>query len=176
MENTINIVHEVTSLRKRISYHLQIYIGCISFFGLFFLINNKNASDFLLFISIFILLFGILIGNKIFKNRLYLTDFCSNTNTVKIVYFNYSKEEILETKMEKVEIEIVNTSSRTGFNCELKLKIENLKFVVNNDFDWSLTEMKQLFEYIRFHQKIKLTEREKSMLSNLEQKVKKVPF
>ena len=160
MENSINIVHEVTSFKARVNYHIQIFIGAISVFGLLFFFG-KNQNNFLLFISIVALLFGILIGSKIYKNRLYLADFCSDSNTVKIVYFDCSEEQKLETTIDNVAVKLKETTSKSNFNFELILIINDLKFTVEKTFDWNFTEMKNVFGYIRFHNNVPLTDKEK---------------
>jgi hypothetical protein len=175
MTEIINITNDVTSFKRRISVSIQIFLFSVLFFAFAFL-SDKNPKYFLIFISLIILVFGIFLFKDILKNKLYLADFYSDSNIVKIVYFNASKEQQLETKIENVVIKIKETSGKTGFNFELKIKINNLNFTIDKTFDWILSDMKDLYLFVQYHNNIKLTDKEKYLVQRIEEHIKKVPF
>ena len=175
MQKEINIIHEITPYKNRVKYYILTFIGCISLFGVFFSMNN-NGKDFSLIILIFLIIFGILVIRDILKTKLYLADFFSDSNFVKIIYFEGSREHLIETNIENIEVKIKNTSVKSNFSFEIILNIDELKFILNKDFDWNFTEMKQLFEYVRFHNNILFTEKGKDLLSRIDNYIEKVPF
>lgn len=89
---------------------------------------------------------------------------------------NYSDEKTLTSSVEEIDILIKNTSSRSNFNFEIQMIINDQKFSINKDFDWSFSEMKYLFEYIKHHKKEKLTENEEIIISRIKEEIKKHPF
>ncbi len=113
---------------------------------------------------------------EILKTKLYLADFFSDSNLVKIIYFKGSNEYNVETNIDNIEVQIRNTSVKSNFNFEIIILVNDLKFTLNKDFDWNFTEMKLLFEYIRFHKNILFTEKEKDLLSRIDNYIEKVPF
>jgi hypothetical protein len=175
VQKEINIIHEITPYKNRVKYYILTFIGCISLFGVFFSMNN-NGKDFSLIILIFLIIFGILVIRDILKTKLYLADFFSDSNFVKIIYFEGSREHLIETNIENIEVKLKNTSVKSNFSFEIILNIDELKFILNKDFDWNFTEMKQLFEYVRFHNNILFTEKEKDLLSRIDNYIEKVPF
>lgn len=174
-ENIIKIEHPAIPFFERVKYYISIYIGIISLLGLFFAFDEgkKGFLSFILFMS---LVFGLFIIYKIYKTKLYLIDFYSDSNKVEICYLNYSEEQTILSTIEKTEIKLKNTTSRAGFNCELEITIGNKKFIINDDFDWGFSEMKTLFEYIKSHKQEILTEKEKFIISRIEEKLKRNPF
>lgn len=174
-ENIIKIGHPVISFFERVKYYISIYIGIISLFGLFYAFDEgrKGFLSFILFMS---LVFGLFIIYKIYKTKLYLTDFYSDSYRVEICYLNCSEEQTILSTIEKIEIKLKNTSSRAGFDCEIEIIIDNKKFIINDDFDWGFSEMKTLFEYIKSHKQEILTEKEKFIISRIEEKLKRTPF
>ena len=171
IEDKINIDLYKIPFFERAKYYILVFIGIVSIFSLIFALD-KDSKDFLTFIIIICLTFGLLISYKIYKTKLYLTSFHSDSQKVEIHYLNYSEEQIAISTIEETEIMLINTTSRAGFNCELEIIIDDKKFIINNDFDWGFSEMKILFEYIKFHKNEKLTEKEKFIISRLEEKLK----
>jgi hypothetical protein len=171
IEDKINIELDKISFFDRAKYYILVFIGIVSIFSLVFALD-KDSKDYITFIIIICITFGILISYKIYKTKVYLTDFHSDSQKVEIHYLNYSEEQIAFSTIEETEIILINTTSRTGFNCELEILIDNKKFIINNDFDWSFSEMKKIFEYIKFHKKENLTEKEKFILTKIEEKHK----
>ena len=102
--------------------------------------------------------------------------FYCDSHNVKVCYLNGSKECVIETTVENIDINVRNTSSRAGFNCELLLSVEELEFVITKDFDWNFAEMKQLFEDVKFHKNEKLNEKEKFIIERIENYLNKRPF
>ena len=174
-ENIIKIEHPAISFFERVKYYISIYIGIISLFGIFYAFEEgrKGFLSFILFMS---LIFGSFITYKIYRAKLYLTDFYSDSYKVEMCYLNCSEEQTILSTIEKLEIKLKNTTSRAGFNCELEIIIDNKKFIINDDFDWGFSEMKTLFEYIKSHKKEILTEKEKFIISRIEEKLKRNPF
>ena len=175
MQKEINIIHEITSYKNRVKYYILTFIGIVSTIGLFFLINNK-VEDFGLIILIVLIVFGGFVFKEILTTKLYLADFFSDSNLVKIIYFKGSNEHNVETNIDNIEVQIRNTSVKSNFNIESIILVNDLKFTLNKDFDWNFTEMKLLFEYIRFHKNILFTEKEKDLLSRIDNYIEKVPF
>ena len=174
MENKIKIEHEYTSFFKRVKYHLFILLGTVSLFGLFS-INHSN-KDFLLFISAVSLVLGFITVMKIYRNKFYLVDFASDSKKINVIYFNITHKCLMETSLENVAINFRNTSSRAGFNCEVILDIHKIRFTITKDFDWNFNEMKNLFEYIKFHKGENLTENEKNIISSINNYLDHTPF
>jgi len=114
---------------------------------------------------------GTSIAYRVWKNRLYLTDFESDLKNISIRYFNGKTEHTEYTQLENIKVELKNTSSRSGFNCELRLTINHKKFVIEDTFDWSLSEMKNLFEYIKKSKSEPLTDKDEFNLSRIEEKI-----
>jgi hypothetical protein len=174
-ENIIKIERPVISFFERVKYYISIFIGAISLFGLFY-VFDEGREGFLSFILFMSSIFGLFIFYKIYKTKLHLTCFDSDSLEVKVFYLNYSEEQIILTTIENIEVELKNTTSRTGFNCELEIIIDNKKFIINDDFDWGFSEMKILFEYVKSHKQEVLTEKEKFIISRIEEKLKRNPF
>jgi hypothetical protein len=172
MEDQINIKHYGKSFRERKRYFLLIFLGLMFVLGIIHLVH-EGIENIIGFISILGIIFGISIALNIIQTKLYLVDFTSDSNNIIIRYFNGSKEQRLETSIEKIDVKLKNTSSRSGFNCELKVTIEGLKFTIDDTFDWSLREIKQLFEYIKYHKQMSLTEADRFNISRIEEKLKK---
>ena len=124
--------------------------------------------------EILTLVFGGLIGYKMWQSNLYVVDVESDSNIINIRYYNKNVEQKICSNIKSTEIVLKNTSSRTGFDCELNLRIENKNYVITDTFDWSLSEMKLLFEYIKYFKNETLSEREKFNLSRLDEKIKKL--
>lgn len=174
-ENIIKIEYPAISFFERVKYYISIYILAISLFGLFYA-TDEGRKGFLDFIFIISLIFGLFISYKIYKAKLYLTYFYSDSYKVEICYLNYSEEKTILSTIDKIEIKLKNTSSKAGFNCELEITIDNKNFIINDDFDWGFSEMKTLFEYIKYHKQEILTEKEVFIISRIEEKLKRNPF
>ena len=172
-DKTIIIKHYETSFFKRLATYFWFYvITVIAFIFLFFL--KSESVNFFVYISVIIGLFGLSFIVNLFDLSNYLVDFYSDTTLVKIRYFKYSNEYNLTTTLDKISVKLINTTSfRSGFKCELEINIENLKFKVNNEFDWNLIEIKSLFEYIQEHKLIKLTKEDKFILERISETIKK---
>ena len=172
-DKTIIIKHYETSFFKRLTTYFWFYvIIVIAFIFLFFL--KSESVNFFVYISVIIGLFGLSFIVNLFDLSNYLVDFYSDTTLVKIRYFKYSNEYNLTTTLDKISVKLINTTSfRSGFKCELEINIENLKFKVNNEFDWNLIEIKSLFEYIQEHKLIKLTKEDKFILERISETIKK---
>ncbi|MBA6316886.1 hypothetical protein H0I25_13470 [Cellulophaga sp. HaHa_2_95] len=126
--------------------------------------------------GILTLVFGGLIGYKIWQNKLYVVDVESDSNIIKIRYYDKNVEHKISSDIKMAEVRLKNTSSRAGFDCELKLRIDNKNYVITDTFDWSLSEMKLLFEYIKYFKNELLTEKEKFNLSRMTEKIKKTHY
>ena len=172
IENNINITHLNISFFKRVKYYFKIFIGITSVFGMLYLIGDK-AIDFTTYLIIIFISFGSLTYYSVYRTKLYLTCFTSDSKKIEISYLHYSEEKIIISKIEEIETRLKNTSSRSGFNCELEIFIDKKKFIINRDFDWSFYEIKKIFEYIKLQKKEKLTEKEKFIISRIEHKLKK---
>jgi hypothetical protein len=166
-ENTIIIKHYETSFFKRLAKYFWFYLIIVIVFIFLFFLKSESIS-FVEFISVIIGLFGLSFILNLFDISNYLVDFYSDTTLVKIRYFKYNNEYNLSTTLDKISVKLINTTSfRSGFKCELEINIENLKFKVNNEFDWNLIEIKSLFEYIQEHKLIKLTKEDKFILDRI---------
>ena len=172
-ENTIIIKHHETSFFKRLATYFWFYVIIVIVFIFLFFLKSESIS-FVVFISVIIGLFGLSFILNLFDISNYLVDFYSDTTLAKIRYFKYNNEYHLTTTLDKISVKLINTTSfRSGFKCELEINIENLKFKVNNEFDWNLIEIKSLFEYIQEHKLIKLTREDKFILERVSEAIKK---
>jgi hypothetical protein len=172
MDNFINIKQAEKSFLSRMKIKSLILIGIILLFIFVFLIKPKSGN-FIFKITFVVLFYGLAFLYRIFKTRNYLIDFYSDSKEVRIRFFKYNVERIIETTLDNTEIKLVNRASKLGFNCELEIKINDIKFIVENEFDWSFTEMKNLFEYVSFHKNIKLTSEDKFNLNRLSEAIQK---
>ena len=172
-EDKISIQHSNIPFLKRVKYYVQIYIGIISLLVLFFAFKEDTKAVFFIFILIMCLMFGLFVGYKIYKTKLYLTNFHSDSQNIEVKYLHYSDEKIISSTIDKTEIKLKNTTTRAGFDCEIVIAIEGIKFNINDDFDWNFAEMKTLFEYIKCQRKETLTEKEKHTISRIEEKLKR---
>ena len=118
-------------------------------------------------------LFGLILLYKVYQTRYFLLDFESDSNYVKILYLHFNKEKHLETTIDKIEAYLKNTSSRAGFDCELKISIENLEFTIDKNFEWDFEEIKRMFEFIQLHKNIKLSEKDLFNLSRIDHYIQK---
>lgn len=172
IENKINLKHLNIPFFKRVEYYLKIFIGITTIFGILYTIGNKPIN-FTTYMIIMFISFGLLAFYSISRTKLYLTCFNSDSKNVEISYLDFSKEKNIITKIEEIEVKLKNTTSRSGFNCELEIFINKKKFIINNDFDWSYSEMKILFDYIKFNKKENPSEKEKFMISRIVNKLEK---
>ncbi|WP_420573971.1 hypothetical protein [Kordia sp.] len=124
--------------------------------------------------GIFLLCSTPLLFLEIRKTRLYLVDFFSDSEIVRIRYYKGTKELIKETRLTNTNAILKNTASRSGFDCELRLTINDTKFIINDKYDWSLEEIKYLFEYIKTTKKDSYSEMDILNLSKIEEKVMKL--
>lgn len=174
IETTIKIEHNYTPFYERVKSLIFLLIGAISLCGIFSMFSSTdNIGTFVIVVS---LALGFLTAIKIYRNRLYMFSFYCDSHNVKVCYLNGSKECVIETTVENIDINVRNTSSRAGFNCELLLSVEELEFVITKDFDWNFAEMKQLFEDVKFHKNEKLNEKEKFIIERIENYLNKRPF
>ena len=163
------------SFLERIKYYVLIFIGIISLISLISFIKSDKGEN-VTFIIIMSIIFALAISYKLYQQRHFLIFIKSDSKTIEVEYLNYSEREIIKSEINKIEIELKNTSSRSGFNCELIIRIENKKFTINNDFNWSFAEMEEIFQFIKFHKGENLTEKEKHTISRIENKLKQNPF
>lgn len=104
---------------------------------------------------------------KIRQTRFYLVDFLSNGKIADLRYFDRFREENLIVELQDIEIELNNKTTRTGFDCELRIYIDNFTFTINNNFDWTFKEMKNLFVFIMEKNDEKLSTNDKFNLSRM---------
>ena len=170
MKDFIKIEHHSTSFFDRIKYWILIYLGiCLL---LFFISLFKNGFDINYPAIIFILItIGIAIIFNLKQSFIFLSDFSSDTKNVKIRYYYGTREKIVESEMEQVNIRLKNTSSRLRFNCEIKLEVKHLQFTINDSFDWSLYEIKDLFIFIKESKGEALTDKDKFNITKIENKI-----
>ena len=172
MQKDLKIKHEAKSFSYRIGHFILLFVFILLMFILLS-IFKQQLQDVTSLIGILTLIFGGLIGYKIWQNKLYVVDVESDSNNINIRYFNKKVEHNISSSLKTTEVTLKNTSTRAGFNCELKLRIDNQDYVIADTFDWSLSEMKLLFEYIKYYKNELLTEKEKFNLSRMTEKIKK---
>lgn len=175
IEETIKIEHNYTTFYERVKSLIFLLLGAISLCGIFSMFASKkeNIGTFIIAMS---LAFGFITAIKIYRNRLYIFSFYSDSKSVKVCYLKGSQECSIETTLENIDINFRNTSTRAGFNCEIIFSLEKLDFVITKDFDWNFEEMKQLFEYVKLYKEEKITEKEKSVIKSIENYLDKNPF
>jgi hypothetical protein len=170
MDKKLQINHNGFSYFKRIKFLALRFILIILIFLILYLVDN-GLKNILIPIASITFGAGIIIVSNIMRNKYYLIDFYSDSQVVKIKYYNRRKLFIKKTNLKDVEASIKNTTTRAGFNCELRLSIDNIKFTIEDTFEWSLSDIKQLFEYIKFHKKEDFTEMDDFNLSKIENKI-----
>jgi len=172
MEKMLNIKHSSTKFLNRSKFWIGVLVLILLLFFILSIFENgiKNIN---ISMSIFALVFGSLILFKVWLNKIYLADIECDSNIINIRYFNGKVEHNLSSFLDNTNIELKNTSTRMGFDCKLRLRIDSKKFIIDDTFDWSLSEMKLLFEYIKHYKNESLTETDKFNISRIEEKVKK---
>ncbi len=175
MQKDLKIKHNAKSLYSRIGHFILLLI-CILVIFLILILFKQQLQNLTSFMGILTLIFGGLIGYKIWQNKLYVVDVESDSNIIKIRYYDKNIEHNISSDIKKTEVRLKNTSSRAGFDCELKLRIDNKNYVITDTFDWSLSEMKLVFEYIKYFKNELLTEKEKFNLSRMTEKIKKTHY
>ena len=175
MKTTIEIEKSNISFVNRMKYYILLYLGIISIMGLICIITSDKKTD-LTFIIIMSIIFALVIGYKLYQQRNFLVYIKSDSNFIEAHYLNYSTKEIIISKILETEIKLKNTSSKSGFNCELIITLENKKFIINNDFEWGFNEIQELFQFIKFYKKENLTEKEAHTISRIQNKLKQNPF
>jgi hypothetical protein len=175
IEETIKIEHNYTTFYERVKSLILLLLGATALCGIFSMFSSKkeNIGTFIIAMS---LAFGFITAIKIYRNRLYIFSFYSDSQSVKVCYLKGSQECSIETTLENIDINFRNTSTRAGFNCEIIFSLEKLDFVITKDFDWNFEEMKQLFEYVKLYKEEKVTEKEKSVIKSIENYLDKNPF
>lgn len=175
MQKELKIIHEAKSFSYRIGHFLLLLVSILLIFLLLFLFKQQlnNLANIM---AILTLCFGGLIGHKMWKSKLYVVDVESDSNIINIRYYNKNVEQNISSSIKTTEVDLKNTSTRAGFDCELKLRIDNKNYVITDTFDWSLPEMKLLFEYIKHFKNESLSEREKFNLSRIDEKIKKTHY
>lgn len=171
MEKEITFKHSVTSFPKRIRYLGIIFIYLLSLF-LFPYLLETHIESLAIPIIITTLIFIVFYIFLIWKNKLYLSDFYSDSNSVYLRYYDGNKELEINQPLNQIQVHLKNTTTRFGFDCELILKIENKKFYIDDTFNWSLAEMKTLFEYIKHFKNETLSEKDKFNIQKIEDKWK----
>lgn len=166
MIEDLSIKHSSIPFFKRVKFQLLFYITITSIGSLPFIIF-ENPDGLILFISIFGGIFAIVTTQKIVMAKYYLIDFCANSKEVKIKYLTFFKEHYITTSIDNVEVEIINTTRQSGFQCKLWLKVENQEFIVGNEFDWIYDEIKNIFLFLKESKQQELNENEKLIISNL---------
>lgn len=175
LEKTIKIEHQYTTYFERVKYWILLYLGAVSTIGIC-LMFDKDKAHVGTFLIIMSLLLGVVIAYNIYQNRLYIYSFYSDSENVKIGYPKGSQECSIETTLDYVSAALKNTSSRGNFDCQIILSVEKVNFVITIDFDWTFNEMKQLFEYVTRHKLLKKSEKEKSILQQIDNYLEKYPF
>jgi hypothetical protein len=175
IDSTIKIEHNYTTFYERVKSLILLLIATISICGIISLFSSgkENIGTFIIAISF---AFGFITAIKIYRNRLYIFSFYSDSQNVKVCYLKGSQECSIETTLENIDINFRNTSTRAGFNCEIIFSLEKLDFVITKDFDWNFEEMKQLFEYVKLYKEEKITEKEKSVIKSIENYLDKNSF
>ncbi len=175
IEATIKIEHNYTAFYERVKTLILLFIGLISLFGIFSMFSSikENIGTFIIALS---LIFGFITAIKIYRNRLYIFSFYCDSKNVKVCYLNGSQEYSLETTIENIDINLRNTSSKAGFDCEIIFSVKNLNFIITKDFDWNFEEMKLLFEYVKLYKEEEITEKENSIIQSIENYLEKYPF
>lgn len=135
---------------------------------------SKGSVDLFTWLLLTTLIFVVLAMRDLRRNRLYLTDIIANKSEVLIGYQEFNQSRSLKTTIEDIHLNLVNTTSRSGFDCELKIEVENLKFVITDRFNWSLKEIKDLFIHCIALKQLELTETDKFNLSKIEEKIRKI--
>lgn len=107
------------------------------------------------------------------KTKVYLSDFISNSNEANIRFFIKNQEYHYKSEIQKVNVKFINKTTRTGFNCELILQFDEKRFVINDNYDWTLKQMKELFLFVKDNKNEKLTSEDKHYLYHIEKKINK---
>ena len=126
---------------------------------------SYRTGHFILLLVCILLMFILL---SIFKQQL--------QDVTSLIGILTKVEHNISSSIKTTEVTLKNTSTRAGFDCELKLRIDNQNYVITDTFDWSLSEMKLLFEYIKYYKNELLTEKEKFNLSRMTEKIKKTHY
>tara|TARA_R110000868_G_scaffold139051_1_gene353762 strand:+ start:2376 stop:2912 length:537 start_codon:yes stop_codon:yes gene_type:complete len=172
MQKELKITHKAKSFSDRIGFFLLLLVSILIIFFLLF-IFKQQLNNLASIMGVLTLCFGGLIAHEIWKNILYVVDFDSDSNIIYLRYYNRNIEQSISSNIKTTEVYLKNTSTRAGFGCELKLRIDKKIFVITDTFDWTLSEMKLLFEYIKYFKNESLSEREKLILSRMDEKIKK---
>jgi hypothetical protein len=172
MEKMLNIKHSSTTFLNRSKYWIGVLVLILLLFFILSLFEN-GIEDLNTSMPLFALVFGSIIVFKVWLNRIYLADIECDSNIINIRYFNGKVEHNFSSFLDNTNIELKNTTTRMGFDCKLRLRIDSKKFIINGTFDWSLSEMKLLFEYIKHYKNESLTETEKFNISKIEERIKK---
>lgn len=169
---SINIKKTNIPYFKRVQYYIKIGIGMYTLFGLLYAIGNKSIAiiPFILVVSLF---FTLVTAISSYKTKLHLTSFSANNKKAEMHYLHFSEKKTAIVKIEELTTILKNTSSRSGFNCELIILVSDKKFIINKDFDWDFYEIKKIFEFVKYQKKEKLSEKEIFILSKIEHKLKK---
>lgn len=161
----MRIEHNYTSFYERIKYLILLWIGATFLcfiFSMFF--SKDNTGTFIIIMS---LILGLLALIKIYRNYFYIFSFYCDSKNVKVGYLKGSQKCLIETQLENIDVKFRNTSTRSGFNCELIFNVENIEFIITKDFDWNFGEMKLLFEYVKSHKGQKITDKEKIIIEQI---------
>lgn len=134
---------------------------------------SKESEDLFTWLLLTTLIFAVFIIRDVKRNRFYLTDFVASEFEILLGYQEFNQSRSIKISVEDIHVKLVNTSSRSGFDCELKMHAENLRFVINDRFDWSLKEMKDLFIHYIALKQLEMNELDKLNLSKIEEKIKK---
>ena len=172
MKRDIKITHSPTSFTERFKYWLLTFAFILTMGFVIFALKN-GRENLVIWMAIFAAIIGAYIAFIIWRGRLYIVDFESDSLKVQIRYFNGRKEQKLNSFLKDIEIKLKNTSTRFGFDCELQLRIDKKKFVIKDTFDWSLLEMKNLFEYVKHFKNEPLIDRDKSNVYRIDKKIEK---
>ncbi|MBE7441378.1 MAG: hypothetical protein HS119_02890 [Flavobacteriales bacterium] len=170
MKDIIKIEHYSSSFLSRIKYLIIIHLGIFLLFGFIsFLKKGIDIIDWTLIIITLFIVISLLFNIK--QSLIYLSDFYSDKQKVKVKYFYGRREKMIETDINQINIILKNKSRKSGFNCELLLEVNQIKFVIDDTFDWSLKEMMNLYLFIKNSKEEILTENDKDNLSKLKDKI-----
>ena len=171
MENELLIKKEPTSFVDRVGHWITVFIVILIVFNLLLIFKNP-IDDFsikvhLIKLSIIFILFGFMIGIKIRRNKHYLYFFESDSKIVTLGFMRRNNPTKLTTKINDINLWLKNTTTRSGFDCEIRLNIDGKVLFVNNDFDWTYSEMTTMFNFIKTHKKEKISQKEDFTLSRM---------
>ena len=170
MDEQIEVWVNPSSVSERAFQNVTTWFFASGVFGLIlWFTDNLDKPLILLVVST---LFGVYFFHQVWKSRYYLTSFKSDSKNVKIRYRKWDSNHVYNARLESLRAELKITDSRS-FSCELTLEVDGLKITVDKFYDWTMADMKEIFEYIRHFQGKPLTYEERFALRLIERKERK---